>query len=392
MRLNEVGAAVNSPSHNDMSRSNYSKKYLKFAQNYEKIDISEQELAKMNKELRLSESDLDVEFEWLVPNSIAKNTLGMVFAKGGSGKSYGIFYLAHHLLVSKQVKRVIYLDGDQGARTLKKRGLIEMIKPNSRTFEYIRTNTAKFQDACGNVERYLERLSLANSKKTDNRPKRGYLNNALLIIDNIKDCLCVGKNINDAQEMSPIMALLKRIRDNQNMTVIFLHHSTKEGNDSSKREKDDNQNFVGSGVFHDAVDWSFSVTNTATLSTDLYLKFKIQKKRDATHNFAIKITPETKDMHLYYTDDDFKSVDRHIVNGVDVNDLRANNHKEQKPVVVEKQVESNPQEQTIEQAAEELQKELDQATDELDKENPTELEQKEKELKKAIADIFDEIL
>ena len=59
MKLNEVGAAVNSPSHNDMSRSNYSKKYLKFAQNYEKIDISEQELAKMNKELRLSESDLE---------------------------------------------------------------------------------------------------------------------------------------------------------------------------------------------------------------------------------------------------------------------------------------------------------------------------------------------
>ena len=359
MKLNEVGAAVNShPRYNNAFKTNYSKNSLICHNDALKNDDgkgAELKLFQKMQKMGLNKSMINEKIEWLVDGSIPRCSLGMIYGEAGTGKSFAAFYLARHLKLQRKVKRVIYIDCDNPITVIAQRGIYELIENRSTTFKYIVANHKKFEYR--SVLEFLKELANSNFEKNK------LLKNSLIIIDSIRDIL-EGRDMNSDADIIGVMDVLKKIRDDKQATLIFLHHKNKSGE------------FKGSGSFRDSVDWSFEIKNlndnvqnekATPNNPTLYIDFMLDKKRIAQHGFTLFIDPR--------------------IGKTILTDRSGKTAVEQTPVVVEKQVESNPQEQTIEQATKELQKELDQATDELNNETL-----QEKELKKAIADIFDEIL
>lgn len=63
----------------------------------------------------------NLEFEWLIDDFLVKQTLVMIYAGAGSGKSYFMLYLSKYLLDSNKINRIIYFDADNSIKTLKER-------------------------------------------------------------------------------------------------------------------------------------------------------------------------------------------------------------------------------------------------------------------------------
>ncbi|MDL0089981.1 AAA family ATPase [Campylobacter gastrosuis] len=79
--------------------------------------------------LVLTPKDLaDYKTEWLINGFAERNKLISLYAMPGSGKSITALYLAIYMLEIKAIKKVIYLDMDNGLGTLKNRGLEQILK------------------------------------------------------------------------------------------------------------------------------------------------------------------------------------------------------------------------------------------------------------------------
>ena len=61
----------------------------------------------------------DIKFEYLYQNFMVKNELTTVAAPPGSGKSLLSAAFCNMFLLQKNIKNVIYFDGDNGAATIK---------------------------------------------------------------------------------------------------------------------------------------------------------------------------------------------------------------------------------------------------------------------------------
>jgi hypothetical protein len=61
--------------------------------------------------------------KWLINGFVETNKLISLCAMPGSGKSLTALYLAVHMLENQAIKKVIYVDMDNGLGTLKNRGI-----------------------------------------------------------------------------------------------------------------------------------------------------------------------------------------------------------------------------------------------------------------------------
>lgn len=95
-----------------------------------------------SKELRLTKEDLShSKIEWIIPYSMAKGTINIIYAPAGSGKTFSAWGIAKLAYLTNRVKTVFYFDGDNGLETLFNRSVDELVK--YRNFNYLSLNTPR---------------------------------------------------------------------------------------------------------------------------------------------------------------------------------------------------------------------------------------------------------
>lgn len=216
----------------------------------------------------MSFEDLDEEVEMLIDNCIIKQGLHMAYAPPGSGKSYLGVGLSLRLINDKKVNKVVYIDGDNSAPVMKNRGLQQIVE-KYKNFKLISRHK-------GNVQTDLLLKELADACIENNGIYKDYF----FVFDSIRDFLGTKRDMNSDKDISPVITMLKDIRDKGLGTILFLHHTNR--SDGS---------FKGSGAFLDKVDEGFSVESTRT-KTGLSFKLEAQKRRMFESNVAFDLNTE----------------------------------------------------------------------------------------------------
>ena len=220
------------------------------------------EILQANGFKKLSPQDLmNLRFEWLIEGFLVKQSLVMLYAQAGSGKSYFALYLSKFLLENSKVKQVLYLDADNGKPTLKERQIDKFISMSH--FNYIAEN---------NLNKYTIFRHL----------QRAYdLENTLIVIDSVRNF--IKDDFNKDNMMIKFFDELQVLRDS-GATIIFLHHQPKQIQDEN------NKLYKGATTFLDSVDEGYFLHK---IDIKEYEEFIIlvepQKRRDATKPHAFKI-------------------------------------------------------------------------------------------------------
>ena len=203
----------------------------------------------------------NLQFEWLIEGFLAKQSLVMLYAQAGSGKSYFALYLSKFLLENGKVKQVFYLDADNGKRTLKERQIDKFIQiPNF--IYYAENNPNKYT-----IFKHLQKAS--------------DLENILIVIDSVRNF--IKDDFNKDNMMIKFFDELQILRDS-GATIIFLHHQPKQIQDKN------NKLYKGATTFLDSIDEGYFLHK---IDIKEYEEFVIlvepQKRRDATNPHAFKI-------------------------------------------------------------------------------------------------------
>lgn len=221
---------------------------------------------------KITAQDLDVEVDYLIPNFLVKNSLNLIYAKAGMGKSWLMLALCIHLLDNKKVKDCIYLDMDNSITTLKDRN-IDKIVEKYENFNYI--HSSKLDDTPRKILKDLSQEAKKNPTEFEDR---------FFIFDSIRD-FTNGMDMTSDKDIIPIMDDLKDIR-NAKATIIFLHHTT----------KDDSLNqYKGATAFRDSTDIAYylnSKRNQYILNYSLYVK----KDRVSVEDCAFELNTKTMEL------------------------------------------------------------------------------------------------
>lgn len=221
---------------------------------------------------KITTQDLEKEVDYLIPNFLVKNSLNLIYAKAGMGKSWLMLALCLHLLDNKKVKDCIYLDMDNSLPTLKNRNIDEIVE-KYENFNYI--HRSKLNDTPRKILKDLSQEAKKNPSEFEDR---------LFIFDSIRD-FTNGRDLTSDKDIIPIMEDLKDIRD-AGATIIFLHHTT----------KDDSLNqYKGSTAFRDSVDVAYylsSKRNQNILNYSLY----VDKDRLSVEDSAFELNTKTMEL------------------------------------------------------------------------------------------------
>lgn len=204
---------------------------------------------------KLTAEHLQEEPNFLIHNFLAEQSLSMFFAKGSSGKSYLAVSLALKLLKEQKLRSVLYIDMDNSLIALKRRGLDKIIAENP-AFHYIHASKMKGSP-----------LALIDALIGRGKREPHLLLNTLIVLDSIRDFI-VGRDMNSDRDIGPVMEKLKQLRE-VGATVIFLHHTSKEG---------DGKVFKGSTAFRDSVDMSYALSSERN-GNQLIFTLEIDKDR-----------------------------------------------------------------------------------------------------------------
>jgi archaellum biogenesis ATPase FlaH len=221
---------------------------------------------------KITAQDLEKEVDYLIPNFLVKNSLNLIYAKAGMGKSWLMLALCLHLLDNEKVKDCIYLDMDNGITTLKDRNIDKIVEVYEK-FNYI--HKSKLDDTPRKILKNLSEEANKNPSEFEDR---------LFIFDSIRD-FTNGRDMTSDKDIIPIMSELKDIRD-AGATIIFLHHTT----------KDDSLNqYKGSTAFRDSVDVAYylsSKRNQNILNYSLY----VDKDRLSVEDNAFELNTQTMEL------------------------------------------------------------------------------------------------
>lgn len=219
---------------------------------------------------KLTEDDLSMEFEYLILNFMVLQSIMMIFAKGGAGKSLFTLALVLYLLRKGRILRCIYMDMDNSTMALKNRNLDEIIAeyPN---LQYIHRSKAD-----------KPAKDLITMLADDAKGREGVFDGLLIVVDSVRDFLG-GKDMNNDKDVAPLMEQFKIIRD-AGATIIFLHHSTK--------ERDRNQ-YKGSSSFIDSIDVAYGLKKTEPVQGTVSFALTIEKDRIPVENTGFELNLES---------------------------------------------------------------------------------------------------
>jgi hypothetical protein len=226
----------------------------------------------------------NAKFEWLIPNFISKQSLNMIYAGAGSGKTMFVLHLCNYLIKnSAKIDEIFYFDGDNGVDMLQNRQADKIVDESDGKLKYILSNS-------------LSRFGLF--KNINKKSKFDDLKNKLIIIDSIRNF--IKGSLSKDENITKFMADLQSLRD-KGATIIFLHHQPKQGMDKNY------ENYKGATAFMDSVDEAYYLQNETDSAVvgdnEMILSLKPEKRRSRTKEIIALI--DTKNLSLEFIKDDF---------------------------------------------------------------------------------------
>ncbi len=242
-----------------MNRDLKEKSALKHGQSGKEISSFEILAEKGFKKI-MAQDLINLEVEWLIENFLVKQSLVMIYAGAGNGKSYFVLYLSKFLLENNKIKNIIYLDADNSKNSLKERKAETFLQmPN---FHYYFANNH-------NKYTIFKDLQQANLKDT------------LIIVDSIRNF--IQDDFNKDFAMVKFFDELQRLRDNGG-TIIFLHHQPKQMQDEN------NKIYKGATAFLDSVDEGYFLNKKDIKENEEFIiLLEPQKRRFNVKPHAFKI-------------------------------------------------------------------------------------------------------
>ena len=231
---------------------------------------------------------LDIEsanFEWLIPNFLSKQSLNMVYAGAGAGKSMFAIHLCNYLVKNNvNLDEIVYMDADNGIDILQSRQVDKIMDNSNGKIKYILSNSS-------------HRFTIF--KKLNREFKAGEIKNRLIIIDSIRNF--IKGSLSKDDNITRFMADLQGLRD-KGATIIFLHHQPKQGMDKN------DENYKGATAFMDSVDEAYYLQNESDSSisindNEMIVSLKPKKKRSHTKEMVALI--DTRELDLKFIEDDF---------------------------------------------------------------------------------------
>lgn len=195
----------------------------------------------------------EISVQWLIDSFLVKQSLVMIYAAAGNGKSYFALYLSKFLLENGKIKEVFYFDADNSAVSLKDRGIENIIKTPNLHY-------------CGELNLRLK-STLFNELLSVN------LANSLIIIDSIRNF--IKGSFNDDESVMQSLDKLQSLRD-KGASVVFLHHQPKQ------MEGENNKAYKGATSFLDSVDEGYF----------LYKKDNSECKELKNSEFIVLLEPQ----------------------------------------------------------------------------------------------------
>lgn len=207
--------------------------------------------------IALTEGDFNEKTEFLMDGFLAKNLITMIYADGGSGKSWLGMAMAKHCAM--QGFDVVYLDFDNPLTVLKERGVLAGLV-NHRRVQYVQRSKAQMSA--------FEVLMLLEEKAVGKA-----FNGKVFVLDSLRNFADIGM---DAKVMR-VMDALMNLRE-AGATVIVLHHSNKDG-----------KNYQGSNHIRNSVDNMYQLSKIDSEGDGVHCLLSVKKERASIVDKAFSV-------------------------------------------------------------------------------------------------------
>ena len=206
------------------------------------------EIFEFLKSSSLTKDSFNEKVEFLIEGFLVKQLITLIYADGGTGKSYMAFALAKKLC--KEGQRVFFIDYDNPVGVLKQRGVDRLLIESYENMNYIQRSTLEL---CG-FELVL--------KLEENAVGKAY-KDCVFILDSLRDFV----DINNDNRINRLFGALKNLRE-AGATVIILHHSNKDG-----------KNYQGSNHIRNSLDVMYHLLKRPSKENELNFLLEVAKER-----------------------------------------------------------------------------------------------------------------
>jgi hypothetical protein len=224
--------------------------------------------------------------EWIIPFVFAKNTINVIYAPAGSGKTFSAWGIAKIAYLTNRVKTVFYFDADNGIQTLFNRHIGELIR--YKNFHYISLNSPRAEKIYDEGIKTNEALlrALATSPAD--------FSNALIVIDSLKD-FSGALDIESGKDMNQFFRILMKLRE-KNSTLLILHHTNKQTKDENGEPSEKSLTFTGSQMILNSSDTAYLVyqKNRETNKKDNRIDYVFKPEKDRIGGAEMEVSVFTK--------------------------------------------------------------------------------------------------
>jgi len=231
--------------------------------------------------------------EYLVPNLIVKNGITIIFGESGGGKSTAVVAICNTALLNGAIKRIIYLDLDNGDATIQERKIHELKRKMGQKLRYI-----QHEDKVWRVIKELLKRDLSDT---------------LVVFDSAKNFMR-GKDRDKNKDVSEITEIFKRLRNN-GATIIPLHHTNKPSREATKYE----QVYAGSSAWREDSDNMFLLTRNEYRNTTIFTptKNRIGKIEEQAYKIENHVLAKVDDIEYAKEDQNFEEIKSDIISFIE---------------------------------------------------------------------------
>lgn len=235
------------------------------------------------------------EDRWLINDFIIYQSLGMIYAEAGSGKSYFSIFLALYMLKNNIAKKIYYLDADNGNNVVKKRKIDKVIKFSDNRIKYL--NSTKLNP-------FKKDRLLSDFIRPLEQEPHDFYNDTLFIFDSARNF--ISGDLSADYKVKPFLDDLQTLRD-YGANVIFLHHQPKQ-----PLNKDENNGlYKGATAFNDSVDYTYQLSSKRLSDDKMLILLEARKSRNLEKNQAFIL--DTITFNLEFVDyDDYSLSDKEL--------------------------------------------------------------------------------
>ena len=246
----------------------------------------------------------DFDDSWLIKDFIPNQSLGMIYAEVGSGKSTFAVFLALYLLKNNTINEVFYLDADNSIVAIKKRKGDRWLKLANGKLVYLSSER---------IDNFNKKNLIVELVESIKNEPRDYLKGKLIIFDSLEEF--IGANC----EIMPILRSLLTLRDLYGANVIFLHHQPKQ----PLNKDENNGSHKKSPSFVNFMDYTYHLSSKKLSDDKMLILLKAIKSRNLEKNQAFILDNTTLSLEFVNYDDYI--VGRKKIKGV--NNARSWNNK-----------------------------------------------------------------